>query len=94
MIMLGFNTTMSGKTINRPNGKFSGCRQPIPFSFSKQIYHREEIQRLDQEMVSEDKEPVILLTPKRSYHREETTGNKVYSWKNREPCSFEITTVF
>jgi hypothetical protein len=43
MIMLGFNTTMSGKSIIDQMEIFHVVSNPYPFSFQKQFHHREKI---------------------------------------------------
>jgi hypothetical protein len=59
MIMLGFNTVMSGKTIIDQKESSRVVGNPYFFFLFKQIHHREEIQRLDQEMVFEVREPCV-----------------------------------
>jgi hypothetical protein len=68
MIMLGFRTTMSGKSIIDLIESSRDVSNPYPFSFQKQFHHREEIQRLDQEMVFEVREPVPLFFLENNSH--------------------------
>jgi len=75
MIMLGFNTVMSGKTIIDQTEISLPVGNPSCFFLFKQIYHREEIQRLNQEMITEVRE--LVFSSETNYHSH-LTGKPKY----------------